>query len=206
MKIVSVVISVVLLLTVAVPGVFAYWRYSLNDPDDNVNGIVADMGIFSYPPEEILPDDEEASDLGINHWDLIQKILHEPSYGLNATKKPIIHTYLTQPGAVVYCSQHTTGGNLKHLMIDSLSSAQALYFVITEISDTEYHTFTFTYRDATDNPVGTEIVVYKTIMVKGDDKKWSAPTSYYGYAKVNDPGDKVDKAIDVTSWRYVHKS
>ena len=204
-KAVSVVIMVVLMMAAAVPGVFAVWRYSLLVPDDADQSMGSEISIFEYPPEEIVPDDEEASQLGQNHWDLIQKILWEASYGLNATKEPIIHNRLNQVGDVLYCSETVQGGNLKHLMIDSLSSASALYFVIEYVSDTEYNTYTFLNYDMISNSIGTEIEVYKTIMRK-DGKEWGAPTSFFGYAKVNDPDIKgVSRGIDVTSWRYALK-
>jgi hypothetical protein len=160
------------------------------------------MSVFDYSPEEIVPGGETSAVVGENHLLLIKQILDEADYGLNATKKPIIHKYLKNVGDVIYCSQNVQGGNLKHLMIDGVSEAEKLYFVTTKISDTEYHTFTMRYADITGNPVGTEIEAYKTIMVKED--KWVAKTSYYGAIKVNAPG-VVSRAVDVNSWRTINK-
>jgi hypothetical protein len=93
------------------------------------------------------------------------------------------------------------GGNLKHLLIDSVDSANALYFVVTKISDTEYHAFTCRYSDIMTYPVGYEIEAYKTVLTK-ESGKWGARYSYYGRAKVNSPGI-VSRAVDVTTWYYV---
>ena len=82
-------------------------------------------------------------------------------------------------------------------MIDSSSDTERLYFIITKISDTEYHTFTMRYEDLTTKTVGAEIEVFKTIMVK-ENGKWDATYSYRGMAKVNSPGT-VSRGIDVTS-------
>lgn len=191
-----------LILSVAVPGVFAYWQYSHLAPNPSDGDVASDISVWDYPPEEIVPDDDTSSSLGENHLVLIQMILNEASYGLNATKKPIIHNYLKNPGDVIYCNQNVQGGNLKHLMVDSSSESDKLYFVVTEISDTEYHTFTLRYADITDNPVGTRIVVYKTVMIK-ENGVWEAKSSYYGTAEVNDPGT-VSRAIDVTTWKIYH--
>ena len=197
-------LSLFLTMCLCVPGVYALWQYSPLAIGAAISEIESEVDVFDYPPEVIVPGNQSATNLGENHLDIIRIIIEEKDYGLNATKKPIIHNYLEEVGDVVYCSQHTTGGNLKHLMIDSTSSAERLYFIITKISDTEYHTFTMRYADLTSSPVGTEIEVYKTIMVK-ENGAWKATYSYYGKAKVNAPV-AVSRGIDVTSWRYVHKS
>ena len=184
----------------AVPGVHAYWQYSSKMPYTSPEEMHSQLGVFDYPPEEILPDDEISSSLGENHLLLVTEIVEDSTYGLNATKKPIIHNYLKEPGDVIYCSQNVQGGNLKHLMIDSVSEAERLYFVITKISDTEYHTFTMNYSDIKDNPVGTKIVAYLTSMKKNTQTdEWYAAYSHRVLVEVNSPG-VVSEAIDVTSW------
>lgn len=190
-----------ILISIGVPSVYATWKYCYSGPGAVEDSFGCTVGVFDYPPEEVVPDDEEASTLGQNHLDLLQMLLNEKDYGLNATKKPIIHKYLENPGDVIYCSQNVQGGNLKHLLIDSVDSANALYFVVTKISDTEYHAFTFKYSDIKTYPVGDEIEVYKTVLTK-ESGKWDARYSYYGRAKVNSPGI-VSRAIDVTTWYYV---
>ena len=89
-------------------------------------------------------------------------------------------------------------------MIDGVSEAERLYFVITEISDTEYHAFTMNYSDIDDNPVGTKIVAYLTVIKKdADDGEWKPAYSHRVLVKVNAPG-VVSKAIDVTSWEMLN--
>lgn len=188
-------------ISMAVPGIFAYWQYSHLAPDPEENAIFTDLAVFDYPPEQVVPDDDLSSSLGENHLELINTIAYEESYGLNATKKPIIHNYLKKPGDVIYCNQNVQGGNLKHLMVDSSSASDKLYFVVMEISDTEYHVFTTRYSDITDNSIGTRIVAYKTVMIE-ENGEWSARSSYYGTAEVNDPG-VVSRAIDVTTWQII---
>lgn len=84
--------------------------------------------------EEVLPDEKEDTKLGENHLSLINAILNIKDYGLNETKKPILHTYLADDG-IIYCDQNVKGGNLKHLMIDQVNGSERLYFVITKVSD-----------------------------------------------------------------------
>ena len=108
-----------ILVSIGVPSVCATWLYCHSGPGTLDDSFGCTMGVFDYPPEEVMPDDEEASTLGQNHLDLITMVVNEASYGLNATKKPIIHKYLENPGDVIYCSQNVQGGNLKHLLIDS---------------------------------------------------------------------------------------
>ena len=184
---------------IAVPGVYAYWQYANGDVYIEPQGISSHMNEFYYPPEEIVPGDDNATSLGKNHLLLITEIIEETDYGLNATKKPIIHNYLENPGDVIYCSQNVQGGNLKHLMIDGVEGADRLYFVILMVSETEYHTFTMVYSDIENNAVGTEIVAYRTVM-REVDGVWKSIYSHRGLAKVNDP-DVVEKAIDASSWR-----
>ena len=193
-----IIFSIVSMLTV--PGVYAYWQYSHSPVYVEPQSMSSHMNEFYYLPEQIVPGDDNATSLGENHLLLITEIIEESSYGLNASKKPIIHNYLKNPGDVLYCSQNVKGGNLKHLMIDGVDGADRLYFVITKVSDTEYHTFTFLYDDMTDNSIGTEIIAYRTVMRKGDDGEWYASYSHRGVAKVNDPG-VVSRGIDVSSWR-----
>ena len=192
------------LAILAVPSVHAYWQYSTIFPFVPGEEMSARLNTFDYPPEEILPDDDISSSLGENHLLLVTEIIENSSYGLNATKKPIIHNYLKEPGDVIYCSQNVQGGNLKHLMIDSVSEAEKLYFVVTKISDTEYHTFTMNNSDVRDKAVGTRIVAYLTVMKKSDKGEWSAAYSHRVLVSVNAPG-VVSKGIDVTSWELFER-
>jgi hypothetical protein len=188
-----------ILLVFFIPGVFAFWGYGSPIPGEPAS-FAASLMEFGYKAEEVLPGGGSVSaPVGENHLALIEKILNEPSYGLNATKKPIIHNTLSYPGAVIYCDQKVQGGNLKHLMIDRTSNAEKLYFVVSEVSDTEYNIFTLVANDLKGS-IGSEIEVYKTVVVKGTDNKWKATVSYHGYAKIVSPG-KVSRAIDVSTWR-----
>ena len=192
------------LAILAVPSVHAYWQYSTIFPFVPGEEMNARLNTFDYPPEEILPDDDISSSLGENHLLLVTEIIEDSNYGLNATRKPIIHNYLKEPGDVIYCSQNVQGGNLKHLMIDSVSEAERLYFVVTKISDTEYHTFTMNNSDVQDKAVGTKIVAYLTVMKKSDTGEWSAAYSHRVLVSVNAPG-VVSKGIDVTSWELFER-
>ena len=183
-------------------GVYATWVYAIPRIEGKSGFFSPLLSVFEYRPEEILPDDQEANRLGQNHLDLITKILHEASYGLNATKKPIIHEELNVVGDVLYCEQKVQGGNLKHLMVDG-TYAHNLLFQIEYVSETEYITYTYYYSDVKSNAVGVEIEVYKTVMKKGDNKKWDAPVSYKGVAKVMDAykdGNRI-RAIDSATFR-----
>lgn len=193
-----------IIAVLAVPSVHAYWQYATVLPYVPTEEMSSKLNTFDYPPEEILPDDDISSSLGENHLLLVTKIIEDSRYGLNATKKPIIHNYLKEPGDVIYCSQNVQGGNLKHLMIDSVSEAEKLYFVVTKISDTEYHTFTMNNSDVRDKAVGTRIVAYLTVMKKSDTGEWSAAYSHRVLVSVNDPG-VVSKGIDVTSWELFER-
>ncbi len=186
-------------LLITVPGVFASWLYAGEDPDDGFASILLSLIEFEYAPEEIVPTGPEAP-VGEDHLALLAMILHEASYGLNATKKPIIHNYLNHKGDVLFCNQNVQGGNLKHLMIDSSDSSQRLYFVMEMVSETEYNAYTMRYADVTGKALGTEIEVYKTVMVMDGEGVWDDTQSYIGYAKVNSPSI-VSRAIDVTTWR-----
>ena len=180
-------------------GAFAVWQYAESDIEDvNVaNDIV--LVDFEYKPEEVLPGgDGIETPIGENHLLLIQEILNESSYGLNETKKPIIHNLLNGQGDVVYCDQNVQGGNLKHIMIDGVSESEKLYFVVEWVSDTEYNAYTL-IANQLDGAIGSEIPVYKTVLVEHDGV-WTADKSYFGYATIISP-EQVSRAIDVTTWR-----
>ena len=68
-------------------GAYALWEYAILPSHSEEDAFISDMGMFSYAPEQVMPGDKESSELGENHLDLIQIILNEKSYGLNATKK-----------------------------------------------------------------------------------------------------------------------
>ena len=93
-------VSMVFLMTIG--GVFATWQYTTISPNDTSDTFSITTSEFEYTVEEVLPGDEEADKLGENHLLLIERILNEIDYGLNATKKPIMHNYLKKDGDIVY--------------------------------------------------------------------------------------------------------
>ena len=183
-----------------ISGVYATWVFTETAPVEQYGEIYVNVNAFNYTPEAVLPSDPEADKLGQNHLDLIKKILYEASYGLNATKKPIIHNLLNKTGDVIYCEQNVQGGNLKHLMIDG-TNASKLLFQIEYISDTSYFTYTYRSVDAKDNPLGTEIEVYKTLMSKTGTNPWTAVYSYIGTAKTMRVPNYSFNAIDSSTWK-----
>lgn len=188
------------MLVLLVGSVYATWQYALQRAPSANENVSLTLNEFFYKPEEVIPGGSIEAPLGEDHLELIEMILNEASYGVNATKKPIIHTVLSR-NHVIYCDQNVQGGNLKHLMIDSSENADRLHFVISKASDTEYHAFTFSYYDMRNGAIGSEIQVYKTILEKGANGRWTAPRSFIGVAKIFDPGI-VSKSIDYTTWRH----
>lgn len=161
------------------------------------------LPLSAFAPDEVLPDDEQATQVGENHMALIEKILNEDQkgYGLNETRKPIIHNYLNKVGDVVYCEQNVQGGNLKHVMIDELVSANQLLFQIEYVSDTEYVTYTYRAEDIDNATVGDVIPVFRTIMTK-ENGVWDASKSYEGGAAVCNPSE-VGLAIDSSTYTSI---
>jgi len=188
-----------LLILAMVSGTFATWEYASQPATPVTQTYPFLFEEFYYAPEEVIPGGSIEAPLGQNHLALIEMILNEPSYGLNATKKPIIHNVLKNPGNAIYCDQNVQGGNLKHLMIEASTSTEQLYFVISKVSNTEYHAFTLLYNDLRNGAIGSEISVYKTVLEKGTDGVWRAPRSYVGYAEIFDPGI-VQKSINCATW------
>ena len=199
-RVISVGLLALCAVFVSIPGVLALWHFFVPPAPITVQA-EAGVAVFDYPPEVVVPGGSTGVVAGQDHLDLLRLIVEDRTYGLNATKKTIIHDYLEDVGDVFYCGQHTSGGNMKEFFVDTNDESKLLYFVITKKSDTEYHTFTFRYVDITDNPVGTEIEVYKTIMTK-ENGVWGYTYSYRGWAKVNAPGVKwAPRGIDVKTYR-----
>ena len=181
-------------------GVCATWFYASQPAASVSQSHSVSVSEFEYTPEEVIPGGDIEAPLGENHLDLITLILNDDRYGLNATQKPIIHNLLKNPGDVIYCDQNVQGGNLKHLMIDSSSATDQLGFVITKVSDTEYHAFTFCYHDVRNGEIGSNVQAYKTILEKKQDGIWYATKSYMGYAAIFSPGI-VSVSIDYRTWQ-----
>ncbi|MBR2387162.1 MAG: hypothetical protein IKB02_00175 [Clostridia bacterium] len=201
--------ALLLMLSLSISsGVFGSWIYfQPTEPVSHTKHGGA-MGDFHYAPEEVLPDDEQDTELGTNHLSLVTLILNEndKGYGLNINKKPIVHTYLKNPGDVVYCDQHTTGGHLK-FMLDDNDPVNKLYFAIEKVSDVEYIAYTFSLAALDAATIGQDsILAYKTILLKIDGI-WDADRSYIGDAPIIAISNSdIGKSIDVTRWQQRHTS
>ena len=198
-----------LILTVSAGGVYATWTFSEESPDPKQEQFGASLSLFEYTPEEILPGGTmEEAILGQNHFVLIELVLNESNkgYGLNYSNNVILHQYLKkQP--VVYSNQKVSGGNLKFIL-DPKNSTHGLYYCIEKVSDTEYYAYTFSTEDLERaGGLDMEITAYRTTLIKSN--KWTATTSYLGYAKTKslsilgvsaDP-NTISYSIDVKTWR-----
>ena len=194
-KAVAVFMSVAIILGIA--GVSATWKYN-RTPADYTDGTFHSHLLFWNGVEDI---PENPNVLGENHRALIINILEEASYGLNATKKPVIHNTLNYDGAVIYAEQNVQGGNLKHILIDGTSSSRLLFQIHRE-KEGRYITLTYSYADlygATINE--THIEAFVTIMVEGTDGVWSAIESYGGTALVKRNNGSI-RYVDINSFMH----
>ena len=191
-KYITLVIFVAFMLTMT--GVYASWLYAYKPPEfKNATAVVK---AFTWQGIEQLP---EFDTLGENHVLLVENILYEATYGLNATKKPIIHKYLDKDGNILYSEQSVSGGNLKHILLDGTTS-ENIRFQAHRISATEYLVVTYSQRDLVAATVDkTRIQVFLTTMNKNAEGTWHASNSYVGTALVIDP-DIVSKAIDLDTF------
>ena len=179
--------------------VYAAWSFATDTPDSTQSGLSIGIIAFEYTPDVILPGDQNATNLHTNHYNLINSIVNHVDYGLNASKKPIIRKLLEDGAGVVYSDQSVSGGNLKHMLLNT-SDVEALAFVVQYSTATEFIAYTFVKNEADRDNIGNYITVYKTVIEK-KSTRWEATTSYKGEAKVFDPGI-VESSIDVTTWRY----
>ena len=128
-------------------------------------------------------------------------IVNHVDYGLNANKKPIIRNLLLKDRVgIVYGDQSVSGGNLKHMLLNT-SDVNALMYAVEYVSDTEFNAYTFIESELDSDNVGSYIQVYKTTIV--NDGGWKATLSYEGRAKVCRPG-VVSYSVDVTTWEPYH--
>ena len=195
-KILTLLIALVMCLATA--SAYAVWTYA-SEPTNSTQNALSLGGIpFKYAPSQILPGDQDSTDLHSNHLNLIGNIVNHIDYGLNATKKPIIREMLEEGAGVVYSGQNVQGGNLKHMLVNT-SDVDALAFVVQYSTATEFIAYTFCENDANGDNLGDYIEVYKTVIEK-KNTKWEATLSYKGEAKVFDPGI-VSYSIDVTTWK-----
>lgn len=204
-RLLPVILGLVLLLTTG--GVYATWLYSANGTPPVFHLFDIDLGVFDYPPEEILPGGEnEDPEIGQNHLALIDLILNDLDYGLNYGSKKVLHDYLEDEGAV-YSNQKVSGGNLRHLL-NPTDNTHNMYYCLEMVSDTVYYAYTFSMDElSTAGGSTVEIVAYRTVLEKTD--KWYATTSYYGQAltkTLRDLGTSADSnaipySIDMSTWR-----
>ena len=191
-----------LFLIVAIGSVSASWFYYLEPTPVGQGQVGIGMGMFEYAPEEVLPGDKEATELHENHYNLVTNIVSHVDYGLNANKKPLVRKLLEDGAGVVYSNQNVSGGNLKHMMLES-SDVESLMFAVAYYSDTEYHAYTFSSSKVKSGLEGTVIDVYKTIIVK-ENNKWVAKTSFAGKATVSgvrtSDGQSIT-SIDIDTWK-----
>ena len=198
----ALLLAIIAVFTLIVPKVYAMWQYAQGDSlDAQLNAGITYID-FEYKPEDVLPGDKESTELHTNHYNLIMSIVNHVDYGLNASKKPIIRELLLENHGVVYGDQSVSGGNLKHMLLNT-SDVNALMYVVEYVNDTHFVAYTFVENQLTSSNVGNYIQVYKTLLVK-ENNKWSATLSYEGRAKVFRPG-VVSYSIDVTTWEdYVY--
>ena len=64
------------------PTVYAYWQYSHVPAYVEPQNVSSHVNEFYYPPEEIVPGDNNATSLGENHLLLITEIIEENNYRL----------------------------------------------------------------------------------------------------------------------------
>ena len=88
LKMSTLLMAMVAVLSVA--GVYSTWHYYTHLTQTQSGDFNQELLAFGYPPDEILPDDEEADLNQTNHMWLIERILNHADYGLNAKKKPMV--------------------------------------------------------------------------------------------------------------------
>ena len=186
-------IIVLCLLCLIPAGVSATWLYASNPATGMGGEVTTNIIPFKYKPEEILP-----TDLNANQMKLIDSIVNHLEYGFNATKKSLIREELEAGAGIVYGDQVVQKGNLTHLFLKD-DEVKKLMFAVTYYSDNEYHIYTFLLANLTQQNVGEQIEVYKTICKK--ETIWEAVTSFKGKAEVCEPAE-VPYSIDPETWVY----
>ena len=113
--------------------------------------------------------------------------------------------YLDEDGNILYGQQSVSGGNLKHVLVKN-TSAENVQFVITRISATEYHAYTYKVADLNSTSIGSFLEVYKTILVYGEhedgETNWHLHGSMQGYAQAFAPR-VVSKSVDITTFTTI---
>lgn len=177
----SVILIGVLLCVLAacIGGGYAQWVLAdvVANPEKTDNGI--EISPFYYKPQEVLPDEEESTELRENHMDLLNNILYHSKYGLNYsnTLDNAVERYGT-----LRSQENISGGNLKHLF--TTRASELLDFALQYVSDTEFVLYTFEDDALETGIVGsTRIPVYK-IVIRLENGTWSAVGAVEGHALI----------------------
>ena len=201
---------VIITAIASIGGAFATWKYAEESPIPDDTDVSVSVGVFDYPPEQILPggDTIEATP-GENHNALVYLILWEDDkrYGLNINKNALIHQYL-KSNEVVYSNQKISSGNLKFIL-DVRNNTFGLYYCVQKVSDTLYYAYTFSVDElSTNGGTSNRIKVYRTSLEKIDGE-WDDTVAYEGWAKtirlssvgVSADSHSLSYSIDVNDWR-----
>lgn len=199
-----------LLALLTLGGVWASWTYAEAPAPSVSEKTGLSISAFDYTPEEVLPGgDIVESELGGNHYVLVDLVLNENNkgYGLNINNNVVLHRYLRQQ-PVVYSNQKVSGGNLKFIL-DPQNNTHGLYYCVEKVTDTEYYCYTFSTDDLV-TAAGTDVKIpaYRTTLVKTD--YWRATVSYLGHAKtvalrdldISADSQAIEYSIDVTTWEH----
>ena len=183
--------------TFSFSSVNAKWFYGASLPVESISTSYK-LVDFYWEGSGNLPGDEQDTEYGENHMELLQKVINDLRYGLNA-EHSILHNYLEEMGDILYSEQQVSGGNLKHLMIDG-TGAYALLFQIEFVSETEYNVYTYKQEDTEDYKIGENIEVYFTKVSKINGK-WDGVKTEIGVAKLCETNNKkVPRAVDTSTW------
>ena len=148
-------------LCVGAASAYATWIYP-EAPSKGMGQVGIQLQEFVYKPDEVLPDDGEASAQQKNHLDVVNELLFNSKMGAN-TKNALTNA-IKKEGLLNYL-ETIQGGNLKHL-IDSTDGGKNLGFVMVYVDETQFYAYTF-YR--LNHTGGERIVVYKTLIKQNSD-------------------------------------
>ena len=134
--------------------------------------------------EDIIPDDPEDNQQGLNHLSLLEAIIG-PEHGLNGPSGSTLNKAISQRTEAgrneIGGAQHMTGSTLKKVL-QSAGNINVNY-IIHFYSDHEYHVYSWNIADA--KKVGSIISVYKTKLINLDGE-WVIGAAEEGTAEVVD--------------------
>lgn len=191
--------AAVLVFAVTVPGVFALWSY-LGDIPPQKSELHITLMPFSYKPDDVLPQDPEHSE---NHMAIVEYILNEARYGLNAVyglDRYLIPASLWARGSVIHCRERVLFSTTFRDLFTP-STAQNIYFVLEGISDNEIALYTMSKSIVDASAVGENVVVYRTVFRKNSDDMWSADETVVGYAPVVGINRNSFMSIEPSTWQ-----